>query len=181
MGTLSDRLNTMSVKVVSPDETVRVAFTGGGHMHVEFSRGSLERHTEPSLSTQLSHVFTQTLRRRKREMSRMLRELVAEIDVDEDETFRAAEPASGAVVSRREVTETALEQITAMGRSARGLVTAKMTPGNFLDVKVRKGCLELHSAQELRVEVLAAVAAVTADFRRRAAEHMTEGSRMETT
>lgn len=181
MGTLSDRLNTMSVKVVSPDETVRVAFTGGGQMHVEFSQGSLERHTEPSLSIQLSHVFTQTLRRRKSEMTRMLRDLVAEIDIDEDETFRDRETVRDPVVSRRELTETALEQITALGRSARGLVTATMTPGNFLDIKVRKGCLELHSAQELRVELLAAIAAVTADFRRRAAEHMNQGSEREST
>src|SRR5690606_23975745 len=156
MGTRSDRLNTMSVKVVSPDETVRVAFTGGGQMHVEFSQGSLERHTEPSLSQQLSHVFTQTLRRRKRELTRILHDLVTEIDVDEDDTFAGRQPTGGPGVSPREVTETALEQITALGRSARGLITAKMTPGNFLDIKVRKGCLELHSAQELRVEVLAA-------------------------
>ncbi|ADD41192.1 hypothetical protein [Stackebrandtia nassauensis] len=176
MGTLADRLNTMSVKVVSPDETVRVAFTGGGQMHVEFSQGSLERHNEASLSRQLSHVFTQTLRRRKRDMARMLRDLVAEIDVDEDETFSGGGAARDPVVSHRELMETALEQITALGRSRRGLVTARLTPGDFMDVHVRKGCLDLHSAQELRVEVLAAVAAVTADFRRQAAEQTNDGS-----
>lgn len=163
MGTLADRLNTMTVRVTSPDDTVRLYLTGGDQLHLEFARGSLEQHTEPSLSKQLSHVCTTALRQRSQTMTATARRLMAEMDVDEDRTFaRNRRPP----VRHRP----SGPAITAVGRSPRSLITVRRIPGDIFDVKIRKGTLGRFNGDQLTVEFHGALRAAAADYQRQLAE-----------
>ena len=166
MGILAERLNTMTVRVASPDDTVRLYLTGAGQLHVEFARGSLEQHTESSLSKQLSHVCTAALRKQRRQMSAAVREMVSAMDDDEDDRFAK---------SHRPPPAPAKEPaITALGRSPRSLITMRRIPGDIFDVKVRKGTLERYNGEQLTVEFHGALSAATADYQRQLAELRTE-------
>ena len=162
MGILAERLNTMTVRVASPDDTVRLYLTGGGALHIEFARGSLEQHTESSLSKQLSHVCTAALRRQRSQMAATVRDVVADLDTDEDDRFtkerRTPPPASKQPA------------ITAQGRSPRSIVTVRRIPGDIFDVKVRKGTLERYNGDQLTVEFHGALSAASADYQRQLAE-----------
>ena len=80
MGILADRLNTMTFRVMSPDQTVRLYVTGGGMLHIEFSRGSLDFHTEASMSHELSAAFTAMMRGQAKKRRDILLAAVSEID-----------------------------------------------------------------------------------------------------
>lgn len=171
MGMFADRLNTMLVKVSSPDDTVRLYLTGGGQLHLEFASGSLERHSESSLSTQLSHVCTVALRRKARGMATVVRQVLDEVDVDEDDTFTGGAPAPpGRKTAVRRRLGEAAAGITAVGRSPRACVTARRIPGDIMDIKLRKGTLQRWSSEEVAVECYGALAAVAADHRRQLTE-----------
>lgn len=165
MGILADRLNTMTVRVMSPDATVRLYLTGGGQLHIEFAKGCLNEHTESSLATQLGHVFTKALRRQRHDMAKLVRETISEMDVDEDDTFRGTSPTPPPAPRARRI-EAAAASITALGRSPRSCVTIRRIPGEIMDVKVRKGTLQRFSGEEVTVEVHAALNAVSADHQR---------------
>ncbi|MGH8877464.1 MAG: hypothetical protein ACRD0P_09005 [Stackebrandtia sp.] len=164
MGILAERLNTMTVKVASPDDTVRLYLTGGGQLHIEFARGSLEQHTESSLSKQLSHVCTSALRRQRQRMSATVREVIEDIDTDEDDRF----------AKTRRPPSPKQPAITALGRSPRSLVSVRRIPGDIFDVRVRKGTLERYNGEQLTVEFHGALRAASADYQRQLAELRTE-------
>lgn len=166
MGNLADRLNTLTVRVASPDDTVRLYLSGANQLHVEFAKGSLEQHTEPSLSKQLSHVCTVALRRRQKTMTKTARKLMTEMDVDEDQTFARRPPPR-----RPETLRTPNRAaITAVGRSPRSLITVRRIPGDIFDVRIRKGTLGRFNGDQLMVEFHAALSAASADYQRQLAE-----------
>ncbi|ADD40587.1 hypothetical protein [Stackebrandtia nassauensis] len=164
MGILADRLNTMTVRVTSPDDTVRLYLTGGDQLHLEFAKGSLDQHTETSLSKQLSHVCTAALRKRRQTMAATARKLIVDMDADEDDTF-ARRP-------RRPMARPAAANlaITAKGRSPRSLITIRRIPGDIFDVKIRKGSLGRFNGDQLTVEFHGALRATAADYQRQLAE-----------
>lgn len=162
MGTLADRLNTLTVRVASPDDTVRLYLTGGDQLHVEFAKGSLDQHTEPSLAKQLSHVCTTALRQRRQTMSTTARKMMSEMDVDEDQTFARRRPPPRPVVNG--------PAITAVGRGPRSLVTVRRIPGEIFDVRIRKGTLGRFNGDQLTVEFHGALRAAAADYQRQLAE-----------
>ncbi len=148
MDTLPEHFNTVTFKAVSPDDTVRLYLTGGGALHIEFVRDFLDRHTDSSLSKQLSHVCTSMLRKQ-----------------------RTAVPPEGGAVCDRPAQQrsmppaTAEPSITALGRSPRAVVTARRIPGDIFDIKVRKGTLGRYNVEQLSVELHRALLEVSADYR----------------
>ncbi|WP_324800134.1 hypothetical protein [Stackebrandtia sp.] len=151
----------MTVRVCSPDDTVRLYLTGGGQLHLEFARGSLLEHTESSLSKQLSHVCTMAVRRRRQGMATAVREAIADMDSDEDDTFTRQPPPTRAAPSE--------PPITALGRSPRSLVTVRRIPGAIFDIKVRKGTLARFNAEQVIAEFHEAFNAAATDYKRQAA------------
>ncbi|MGH8882916.1 MAG: MFS transporter, partial [Stackebrandtia sp.] len=79
-------------------------------------------------------------------MVEVVRRTIADVDIDEDDTFPSPPPAA------TNHTDTALTEaaatITALGRSPRGGVTVRRIPGDIVEVKLRKGTLQRWSGAE---------------------------------
>lgn len=168
MGILADRLNTMTFRVMSPDRTVRLYVTGGGLLHIEFSRGSLDGHTESSMSHELSAVFTRMLRGQAKKRRDILLESVSEVD-DIDPDLPPAEPPEPNHVAdtSRERFYREVRELTACGRSPRAAVTIRRVPVDLMEVKLRKGTLQRWSSEEVVAEIQAALADLGRDYHKR--------------
>lgn len=168
MGILADRLNTMTFRVMSPDQTVRLYVTGGGMLHIEFSRGSLDIHTEASMSHELSAAFTTMMRGQAKKRRDILLAAVSEID-DVDPELPPAEPPAplhAADAARRRF-HRELQQLAATGRSPRAAVTIRRVPVDLMEVKLRKGTLQRWSGEEVVAEIQAALADLGRDYHQR--------------
>lgn len=168
MGILADRLNTMTFRVMSPDHSVRLYMTGGGLLHIEFSRGSLDVHTEASMSHELSAAFTRMLRGQAKKRRDILFESVSEVD-DIDPELPTAEPPPPLHAADRdgERFNRELRQLVATGRSPRSAVTIRRVPVDLMEVKLRKGTLQRWSGEEIVAEIQAALSNLGRDYHER--------------
>lgn len=167
MGILADRLNTMTVRVMSPDQTVRLYVTGGGQLHIEFAKGSLQHHTEASLSKQLSISFTRMMRGRKQKTEEILRAVLAETSTPEPDLAPAPPPPARDAddpANARFAAEQA--QITGEGRSPRACVTVRRQPEDVMELRLRKGSLQRWNDEEVIAEIQAALVAMEKDYRK---------------
>lgn len=156
MGTLAERLNTMTIRAASPDDSVRLYITGIGALHIEFVKDALERHTASTLSKQLSHVCTVAMQQRHRQM----------LMASGGDTDTGVGEADGFTRTRRpSFPDPDGPGITALGRSPEAVITVRRIPGGIFAVKVRKGTLGRYNAEQLAVELHRALLEASADYR----------------
>ncbi|MGH8793745.1 MAG: hypothetical protein ACRDXX_14020 [Stackebrandtia sp.] len=165
MGVLAERLNAISVKVMSPDRTARLHVDGDGE-RLEFAPGSLEQHTEQTLSQQLTALYTAALRRQRDALDTVVSDTLAEMSAAADDESTPAPRRGAARDAAAERFDRQAAALTAEGRSPRGDVAVRRHGDERVELTVRKGAVGRWSPEQLVAEVRGALSAADADYRR---------------
>jgi hypothetical protein len=153
MGQLAEQLATVAVEARSPDGNVRAWAHGRDVVGVEFAAGSYGCYSETVVVSQLEQLAT-------RVWSRYKRAYVEVMDAYLDWPERDGESGVDAAFRER------VEHLVAAGRSASAAVAARSVGLVRWEFAIAEGTLSRLDVDDFVAEVVGAVAATVADYRR---------------